>query len=139
MRYRSLDQLRPHARVVEASAPMTRDQRIARWADLLDAAGSIPLRALRGVEFRREPERRRLRRDNSPIAVAFADPALRADGLAGDTLWDAQRYFGLTKREAHGLLCDCHYLGEMTGHSAAKRVRGLRCANLFWPLAWVFA
>jgi hypothetical protein len=125
MQYQRLDQVRAHAAVAEARPPMTREQRLRRWADVLKRAGPRPLEALRWVEFYAEPERRRLRRDGSPVALAFNDPVLRAEGLAGDTLGDAQLFFGLSDDEAHQLLCDCHYQGTLTGRTAARRVRGL--------------
>ena len=131
MQYQRLDQVRAHAAVAEARPPMTREQRLRRWADVLKRTGSRPLEALRWVEFYAEPERRRLRRDGSPIALAFADPTLRADGLAGDTLGDAQLYFGLSADAAHQLLCDCHYQGALTGRSAARRVRSLARTSYF--------
>ena len=131
MQYQRLDQVRAHAAVAEARPPMTREQRLRRWADILGRMGSRPLEALRWVEFYAESERRRLRRDGSPIALAFADPVLRADGLAGDTLGDAQLYFGLSDDEAHQLLCDCHYQGTLTGRTAARRVRSLARTNWF--------
>jgi hypothetical protein len=131
MQYQRLDQVRAHAAVAEARPSMTREQRLRRWADVLKRMGSRPLEALRWVEFYAEPERRRLRRDGSPIALAFADPVLRADGLAGDTLGDAQVYFGLSDDEAHQLLCDCHYQGTLTGRSAARRVRSLARTGWF--------
>ncbi len=125
MEYQRLDQVRARAVVAEARPPMTRAQRLRRWADVLKRAGSRPLEALRWVEFYAEPERRTLRRDGSPIALAYADPVLREAGLAGDTLGDAQLFFGLSDDEAHQLLCDCHYQGTMTGRSAGRRVRAL--------------
>lgn len=131
MQYQRLDQVRAHAAVAEARPPMTREQRLRRWADVLKRTGSRPLEALRWVEFYAEPERRRLRRDGSPIALAFADPVMRADGLAGDTLGDAQLYFGLSDDDAHQLLCDCHYQGTLTGRTAARRVRGMSHTGVF--------
>lgn len=104
---------------------MTRAERLKRWAELLQAEGRRPLIPLRWVEFYTQAERPRLRQDGSPIALAYADPLLRAQGLAGDTLGDAQAFFGLSEDEAHELLCDCHFHGRMTGRSAAGRVRAL--------------
>ena len=131
MQHQRLDQLRAHAVVAEAPVLMTREQRLRRWADLLGRVGSQPLNPLRWVEFYAESERRRLRRDGSPIALALADPVLRAQGLSGDTLGDAQLFFGLSDDEAHALLCDCHYQGTLTGRSAARRVRGLAREGVF--------
>lgn len=138
MQYQRLDQLRAHAAVAEAHPPMTREQRLRRWADVLKRHGARPLEALRWVEFYAEPERRRLRRDGSPIALAFADPVLRAEGLAGDTLGDAQLFFGLSDDEAHQLLCDCHYQGTLTGRNAARRIRAVARPGLFSRLAQAF-
>lgn len=125
MRYQRLDQVRAYSAVTELRPPMTRQQRLKRWAEVLKREGVRPLEALRWVEFYAEPERRQLRRERSPIALAFADPMLREEGLAGDTLGDAQRFFDLSDDEAHRLLCDCHFQGRMTGRSVGRRVRAL--------------
>ncbi|HKR87898.1 MAG TPA: hypothetical protein VJS38_06955, partial [Phenylobacterium sp.] len=125
MRYERLEQVRAYADITEVRPPMTRQQRLKRWADVLKREGARPLEALRWVEFYAEPERRQLRRERSPIAFAFADPVLRAEGLTGDTLGDAQLFFELSDDEAHRLLCDCHFQGRMTGRSAARRIRAL--------------
>lgn len=102
---------------------MSRAERLNRWADLLDSQAGRPLRALEDVEYVTPAVRRDLRKEDSPLAVAFADPVLRADGLAGDRLGDAMDYFGLSERQAHWLLCDCHYGGRMTASEVAARVR----------------
>ena len=138
MEYQRLDHLRAHAVVAEARPPMTREQRLKRWADVLKRMGARPLEALRWVEFYAEPERRKLRRDGSPIALAFADPVLRADGLTGDTLGEAQLYFGLSDDEAHQLLCDCHYQGALTGRTASRRVRALAYTGVFGRIFQAF-
>lgn len=138
MQYQRLDQVRAHAAVAEAHPPMTREQRLRRWADILKRLGPQPLEALRWVEFYAEPERRKLRRDGSPIALAFADPVLRAAGLSGDTLGDAQLFFGLSDDEAHQLLCDCHYQGALTGQTAARRLRAMAYPGFFSRLAQTF-
>lgn len=131
MRYERLEQVRAYADITEVRPPMTRQQRLKRWADVLKREGARPLEALRWVEFYAEPERRQLRRDRSPIAFAFADPTLRAEGLTGDTLGEAQLFFGLSDDEAHRLLCDCHFQGRMTGRSAARRIRALAEPGFF--------
>lgn len=131
MRYERLEQVRAYADITEVRPPMTRQQRLKRWADVLKREGARPLEALRWVEFYAEPERRQLRRERSPIAFAFADPVLRAEGLTGDTLGDAQLFFGLSDDEAHRLLCDCHFQGRMTGRSAARRIRALAQPGFF--------
>lgn len=103
--------------------PLTRSERLNRWADLLEAQSGRPLRALEDVEYVSTGVRRQMRKDESPLAVAFADPLFRADGLRSDRLGDAMDYFGLSERQAHWLLCDCHYGGRMTARDVALRVR----------------
>lgn len=105
------------------TAKMSRAERLKRWADLLDAQAGRPLRALEDVEYVGPAVRREMRKDDSPLTVAFADPVLRADGLAGDRLGQAMDYFSLSERQAHWLLCDCHYGGRMTSSEVASRVR----------------
>jgi hypothetical protein len=114
---KSLDPLFVHQQ------PLTRSERLNRWADRLDARSGSLLRALEDVEYVNPGVRRQMRKDESPLAVAFADPELRADGLKSDRLGDAMDYFGLSERQAHWLLCDCHYGGRMTAHEVASRVR----------------
>ena len=128
MQYQRLDHVRAHAAISEARPALTRRQRLRQWAEVLSREGSSPLAALRWVEFYADAERRQLRRDGSPLALAYADPMLRAAGLADDTLGEAQRFFSLSDDEAHRLLCDCHFAGTMTGRSVARRVRALA-----WP------
>jgi hypothetical protein len=126
MQHQDLDRIRG----VKSLDPMlgkttklSRGERLIRWADLLDAQAGRPLRALEDVEYVSPAVRRDMRKEDSPLAVAFADPVLRADGLAGDRLGDAMDYFGLSDRQAHWLLCDCHYGGRMTSTEVAARVR----------------
>ncbi|MDA8229881.1 MAG: hypothetical protein M0006_00930 [Magnetospirillum sp.] len=102
---------------------LSRAERLNRWADLLESQAGRPLPALEDVEYVTPGVRRDMRKDDSPLAVAFADPVLRADGLASDRLGDAMDYFGLSDRQAHWLLCDCHYGGRMTASEVASRVR----------------
>jgi hypothetical protein len=101
--------------------PLSRQARLRRWADALEGHG--PLNALSRIEYL-APERRRAYRDaNTPLSVAFADPVLREAGLGSDRLGDAMDFFEMSDRDAHKLLCDCHYLGSMTGPKLAKRLR----------------
>lgn len=126
MRLRPLDEIRQSAAVYSTAdaAPMTRQERLERWATLLDKhPGKVQM--LHSTEFAADPQRRVMRQDNSPIAVAYADPVLRLQGLAGDTYEDARQFFELTNSEAHLLLCDCHAGAAISGRAAAMRVRQL--------------
>ncbi len=117
--------------------PTTRSQRLRRWRDLLLREGDRALRPLLHLEFRDPDDRAQCRADDSPLAVAFADPALRAAGLQGDAVGQAEAFFGLSARQTHYLLCDCHYLGAMRAGRVARRIDVTAHAN---PLAkaWSF-
>jgi hypothetical protein len=131
----ALDRLSSVADVIPL--PATRAQRLRRWRDLLRLQGDRLLRPLLHLEFRGPEDRLACRADNSPLALAFADPVLRAAGLRGDTVGHAESFFGLSSRETHYLLCDCHYLGAMGADRVARRVDVVAQAN---PLAkaWLF-
>jgi len=101
---------------------MTRQERLERWADALQAHTG-ELNALREIEYLPFRERRAYRGPNTPLTVAFNDPELRSAGLAGDRLGDAMDFFEMSNEDAHRLLCDCHYHGTMTGPGLAYRIR----------------
>jgi hypothetical protein len=134
----SLDRLAAFAAVTNArDLPVTRSQRLRRWRDLLLRQGDRPLRPLLHLEFRDPEDRAQCRADNSPLALAYADPLLRAAGLDGDTVRHAEAFFGLNARQTHYVLCDCHYLGSMGAGRVARRIDVLAQGN---PLtkAWLF-
>ena len=124
MKHQSPEQLREAAAIIASPAtPMTRRERINRWADLLDQHPG-PMEALYRIEYLSREERRAYRGgDSTPLAVAHGDPVLRRDGLCGDTLGDAMDYFEMSDEDAHLLLCDCHYMGTLTGSNLAARLR----------------
>jgi len=129
MRHQPIDQIVGTAVPLHPTPVMSRRERLLRWADILKGADQRLLQPLKFVEFYAPSERRRLRADQSPLDLAFADPILRAAGLHGDSLGEAQAFFGLSDEEAHFLLCDCHWRGQMTGAAAAKRVRAIANPN----------
>jgi hypothetical protein len=138
MKHENPDIMELEARPLAPEAPpMDRRARIARWAACLEAHEG-PLAALRRIEFM-APELRRAYRDPaSPLTVAFNDPVLRQEGLAGDTLGDVMDFFEMTHEDTHRLLCDCHYHGTMTGPGLAGRLRqfaGRREAGTLWQRA----
>ena len=110
-------------------ATLSRGERLERWADLLSRNPHRQLKALSRVEFYAERERALLRGENTPISVAVADPVLREAGLQGDTLGDAQSFFELSAAEAHYLLCDCHFVGQMDGEGVARRIRSVAAST----------
>jgi hypothetical protein len=75
------------------------------------------------VEYLPQEERQSMRADYSPLTVAYQDPMLRQQGLSGDRISDAMRFFDLSWHEAHHLFCDCHYVGGVTSKMVAERLR----------------
>jgi hypothetical protein len=131
MQYKSLDAIRDQANVIPF-APSSREylralrrERLERFAAVLERH-SGPVTLLSGIEYIPERERMMLRLETSPLSIAYADPELRRQGLAGDRLGDAMAFFQLTRSEAHHLLCDCHYVGMRTSpQMIAARARAI--------------
>jgi hypothetical protein len=123
MQHRTLEQLKDIATIHPSHGrEMTRAERLDRWAELLEQRGGW-VRALRGVEFVPWRERQTAREDDSALSVAFADPVLRAAGLAGDRYQDGVAFFALRDDEAHFILCSCHAGDTPSAKAVATRIR----------------
>jgi hypothetical protein len=68
-------------------------------------------------------KRRALRADDSLLSVAFNDPYLRAEGLAGDTMGHAVAFFGISERQMHDIVCFCHHGPTIAANTAAAQIR----------------
>jgi hypothetical protein len=121
-----MDQLHAVAEVrIDPIEPaMNRNQRLERWSDLLRQEPERVLSALTGTEYRAPEERNFMRADNSPLSVAFADKRLRGQGLRDDTYGEAKRFFELSDRQLHEIVCYCHVGATMQASRAASCVRG---------------
>ncbi len=130
MEHKPLDQLKDQASIVELEARVApsprelRRARLNRLAEVLAKYGG-PVTLLTRIEYLPEHDRLPLRIDNSPLEIAYRDPVLRGQGLAGDRLGDGITFFDLSQAEAHYLLCDCHYSGMITGEMIASRARAV--------------
>jgi hypothetical protein len=130
MKHHKLEDLGAVAEVIPFTVvKMSRKERLQRWADLLEPIAG-KLNALTRIEYLPAAERLHARADNSPLEVAFRDPVLREEGLAGDRLGEIMRFFELSDRQAHRLFCDCHYSGTMTGTGLAARLRTIAKGGL---------
>jgi hypothetical protein len=108
-------------------------ERLERWAELLGRYRDGELELLTDTERLETPLRASLRLNKSPISVAYADPQLRAQGLAGDSYGDAYTFFGVSHETLHDIVCHCHYRSSRASSTeVAGRVR--RVAN---RAAWV--
>ncbi len=124
-------QLKPLAelkRVAEGRPPLAHDrmskrQRLARWAEVLELAPQRYLHSLFETEYMWPRRRYALREDNSPLTVAFEDPVLRAEGLESDRYGDALKFFELSDDELHHIVCYCDHGSTMSPEAVAHSVR----------------
>jgi hypothetical protein len=124
MEHRPLVELQTVADLtVEPRSPMSRRERLARWAELLERDPKRRLSPLHEIEYKGPQARRAVRAENSPLTVAYEDPVLRAEGLGSDMLGDALDFFGLTEDQAHFAFCSCHMGSVFEARTAARRVR----------------
>jgi hypothetical protein len=104
---------------------MSRCEKLERWADLLECEPAAKLRPFYDLELLPGTEWAELQTSNSPLAVAYADPVLRRAGLVSDRLGDGNAFFGLSRFQAHRVLCSCGYIGTMRASEVARRIRKL--------------
>ena len=123
MKHQTLDQLHAVAEVNTAKPVMSRTQRLERWAQLLEREPRRLLTALAGTEYRAPVDRDVMRGAGSPISVALADPILHDEGLKDDSYGEAKRFFELTDRQLHEIVCYCHVGAVMQSSRAALSVR----------------
>ena len=124
MEYKTIDEI---ARVSEATpdVALTRTERLERWAAALERLGKAQVSTLWRTEYAAPELRASLRSENSPLSVAFGDPFLRVAGLKDDSYAEAKRFFELTDRQLHWVVCECHFGHSMSAIEAARRVRSL--------------
>jgi hypothetical protein len=138
MSYRTLRHAGQNVTVFPAKiSPLSRSQRLERWADLLDRYSGPPLRLMRGVEFGSSARRIDLREEDSPLTVAFEDPVLRACGLTGDRYGDALRFFGVRHGTLHEIVCYCHYATGASASPAEVAIRVRRAARHIRQGEWL--
>jgi hypothetical protein len=126
MEHRSLNQIRNVADILPAwlgARPLSKRERLERWADALEREGGRRLKTLHEIEYAPPAEREALRVDDSPLTVAYNDPRLRAEGLAGDTVGDAAAFFSVSPMELHSILCACHHGATIAADAAAQHIR----------------
>jgi len=126
MEHKTLDEIRDVADIQPSwlgSRPLTKCERLERWAEVLERQGGRRLKTLFEIEYLSRAERAALRANDSPLSVAFDDARLRAAGLAGDTVGDAVAFFEVSEMELHNILCFCHHGDTMSADAAAACVR----------------
>ena len=133
MEYKPLIELQAIADVTlpDTQTSMTREQRLERWIGLLRSEPERRLRSLQEIEHLSDACRRECRADNSPLTVAYDDPALRSAGLRSDRVGDCTAFFELSDEQVHHAFCSCHVGIMMTGSEAARRLRRVMRRDAF--------
>src|SRR5262249_15296505 len=106
------------------TARAQRRERLERLARLLEEHDG-PVQMLTQIEYLRRAERLLLRRDGSPLTIAYRDPVFPAQGLAGHRLRDAMGVFTARGPRTHPLFCDCHYRTGVSSQVIATQVRSV--------------
>lgn len=132
MKHQSIEQLQAYAEIQSGNPhlQMSRTERLERWAELLEREPDRRLGTLSGTEFAPYEARQAMRASGSPLTVAFEDVAFRAAGLTDDSYGEAKRFFSLSDRQLHNIVCYCHFGETVKGDIAARRVRS---AIGLWP------
>ncbi|MBD2750345.1 hypothetical protein IC232_27170 [Microvirga sp. BT688] len=134
MEHKDIDQIRSLADVQPLPPhPLTRRERLERWAEQLERDPDRRLNTLGEIEYAPESERPLMRADNSPLTAAFEDPVLRAAGLKSDRLGDALAFFEISEDGAHHIMCSCLYGRTMSASAAAARIRSLNEVHWLVP------
>lgn len=132
--YQTLHELRHRAAVLD-EPHSSKKTLLLRWADALSTEPFTKARLVHGFEFKDERSvilgRQWCRDARSPFSVAYADPMLRSEGFVRGTYEQAIHFFKLTNREAHYLLCDCHYPLSANFNDVARRVRRVARSPVF--------
>lgn len=98
-------------------------QRLARWAALLDRNPFRLIETFSQTEHLDPAMRDEMRCENSALTVAFEDPALREAGLTDDRYGTAKQFFGLTDRQMHWIICNCHHGARLRAGTLATIIR----------------
>ena len=126
MEHKTRDKIRDVADILPnwlSPRPLSKSERLERWADALEHEGRRHLKTLFEVEYAPPAERAALRADDSLLTVAFNDPRLRAEGLTGDTVGEAVAFFSISERQLHDIVCFCHHGPTIAANTAAAQIR----------------
>lgn len=127
MEYQSLSGLQQSARIYGdfTTHELTRSKRLERWRQLLEREPERVLTTLTSTEYASPSERDAMRSANSPLTVAFEDPVLRTAGLTDDTYGTAKRFFEISDRQLHRVVCYCHHGAHVHSKVIARQVQAL--------------
>jgi len=117
-------QLSPEELVTVQAVPMTRREKLMRFAQIIRTQTSH-LFLYNNLEDHDDVSQDSIGITNTAFAVATADPIFRDAGLTGETLGVAKRFFELSRDDLHEFSCDCG--GALTNTQMADRIEKIAC------------
>ena len=126
MEHKTRNQIRDVADILPSclqARQLSKLERLELWVEALEREGGRRLRTLFEIEYLPAAERALQRADDSPLSIAFSEPRLRTEGLAGDTMGDVAAFFGISERQLHDIVCYCHSGETVLAQTVAMRIR----------------
>jgi hypothetical protein len=124
MEHRTSAEFKGYAAVIRPQE-LSKKELLERWALALEKRKDSRLCTLRETEHQPPKEQVALRKENSPLTVAFEDPVLRSAGLTSDQFGEIARFFELSPWQLHNVVCSCHFGETVAAEVVAARVRHL--------------
>jgi hypothetical protein len=103
-----------------ATLPVTKPQRLQRFANVIRSGPRVPLHLFINLEYRDAGEWKYLAHPGSAFALAAKDSVLHNAGLNGDSVGDAQLFFDLSREELAEFSCVCG--GSINNNEMADRI-----------------
>jgi hypothetical protein len=103
-----------------ATPPVTKPQRLQRFANVIRSGPRVPLHLFINLEYRDAGEWKYLAHPGSAFALAEKDSVLHGAGLTGDSVGDAQLFFDLSREELAEFSCVCG--GSINNNEMADRI-----------------
>ena len=103
-----------------ATPPVTKRQRLQRFANVIRSGPPVPLHLFINLEYRDAGEWDYLAHPSSAFALAAKDSLLQDAGLTGDSVGDAHRFFDLSREELADFSCVCG--GSINNNEMANRI-----------------
>lgn len=119
-------------------APMTRKEKLLRWAELVRNA-PYPMRLYHLLEncSRSRLDEAHVYGSGCAFDIAFSDPVLREQGLTEPTIGGVMNFMEITQQQLHEFSCDCG--GHISNDDMANRIEGLARGEGGGPLGYVRA
>ncbi|MFJ5930641.1 hypothetical protein ACM61V_16235 [Sphingomonas sp. TX0543] len=107
------------------SRTLSKQQRLARWIELLNRRPTEMLRLLPPTWCLTLAEQKTLLTSGTAIEIAYLDPILRLNGLRDPHLTDAMAFFGLSSKDADRIFGKSRYNEERSAGDTVIRIQNV--------------